>query len=46
MQKICASDGKPVAQDADADERVSKTSKVAARRRFHLKVCVDNGDKW
>ena len=21
MQKICASDGKPVAQDADADER-------------------------
>ena len=43
--KNCASDGKPVAQDADAD---AKTSKVVARRRrrFHRKVCVDNGDKW
>ena len=29
MQKNCASDGKPVAQDADVDERVSKTSKMA-----------------
>ena len=35
--KNCASDGKPVAQDADAD---AKTSKVAAAAAFSSKsVC-------